>query len=411
MLLGLFQANQNAFDGGDINRLKAGKILSIPDKATLEAIPRGEAKTIIAQSSNWEAYRRRLATVAADAPGREEGARQAAGRITTRVEDRAGLAAEPKDQLKVSKTDLPGTKPLSASKRTDEDLIAKEKALKDANERLASLERNVAELQRLVELKSQNLADLERQSAAKAAPAAEVKAPAAEVKKAEAATPSAPLPTPVAAPPAPAARVEPAPAATPALPAKPMESPVEVKPAETVAKPEVVTPMPEAAKAEVPPVAAPPKPVEVPKARPVPPPPEEPGFIEWLLNSTAFLAAGGALIALLAAYWLAKPLTGSLNVVAPVTAGCRLMTAVPWRPCKTASYQSRYSTLPADRLLILPIRHRKLISARPVRAALIPMKLIRLLKLMFTWRTAVTPKPRRFFSRQNRRIPGATPSI
>ncbi len=299
MLLGLFQANQNAFDGGDINRLKAGKILSIPDKATLEAIPRGEAKTIIAQSSNWEAYRRRLATVAADAPGREEGARQAAGRITTRVEDRAGLAAEPKDQLKVSKTDLPGTKPLSASKRTDEDLIAKEKALKDANERLASLERNVAELQRLVELKSQNLADLERQSAAKAVPAA-------EVKKAETATPSAPLPTPVAAPPAPAARVEPASAATPALPAKPMESPVEVKPAETVAKPEVVTPMPEAAKAEVPPVAAPPKPVEVPKARPVPPPPEEPGFIEWLLNSTAFLAAGGALIALLAAYWLAK---------------------------------------------------------------------------------------------------------
>lgn len=303
MLLGLFQANQNAFDGGDINRLKAGKILSIPDKATLEAIPRGDAKTVIvAQSSNWGAYRRRLATVAADAPGREEGARQAAGRITTKVEDRAGPAAEPKDQLKVSRTDLPGTKPLPASRRTDEDLIAKEKALKDANERLASLERNVAELQRLVELKSQNLADLERQSAAKATPAAEVK------KVPEAAPSPAPLPTPVAAPPA--AKVEPAPAAAPAVPAKPMESPVEVKPAETVPKPEAVTPVPEAAKpevkAEVPPATAPPKPVEVPKPKPVPPPPEEPGFVEWLLNSTAFLAAGGSLIALLAAYWLAK---------------------------------------------------------------------------------------------------------
>jgi pilus assembly protein FimV len=168
MLLGLFQANQNAFDGGDINRLKAGKILSVPDKATLETIPKGEARTVIvAQSSNWGTYRRKLATVAADAPGREEGARQAAaGKVTTRVEDRGGPAAEPKDQLKVSKTDLPGSKSLPASKRTDEDLIAKEKALRDANERLASLERNVAELQRLVELKSQNLADLERQSAA-----------------------------------------------------------------------------------------------------------------------------------------------------------------------------------------------------------------------------------------------------
>ena len=302
MLLGLFQANQNAFDGGDINRLKAGKILSVPDKATLETIPKGEARTVIvAQSSNWGTYRRKLATVAADAPGKEEGARQAAaGKVTTRVEDRGGPAAEPKDQLKVSKTDLPGSKSLPASKRTDEDLIAKEKALRDANERLASLERNVAELQRLVELKSQNLADLERQSAAKAVPATEAK------KVPEVAA----SPTPAAAPPP--ARVEPAPAAVPAVPAKPLEPPVDVKPVEPVAKPETVGPKPEAVKAEVkaevPPVAEPPKPVDLPKPKAVvpPPPAEEPGFIEELLNSTAFLAAGGIIIALLAAYWFAK---------------------------------------------------------------------------------------------------------
>ncbi len=41
MLLGLFRANPDAFDRGNINRLKAGKILSVPDKAALEAIPRG----------------------------------------------------------------------------------------------------------------------------------------------------------------------------------------------------------------------------------------------------------------------------------------------------------------------------------------------------------------------------------
>jgi pilus assembly protein FimV len=164
MLLGLFRANPDAFDRGNINRLKAGKILSIPDPATLAAIPRNEAKTVVvAQSADWGVYRRKLAGVAAEVPAREEGGRQqAAGKVTTRVEDRSGPATEPKDQLKVSKTEIPGAPPPPSTRRTDEDLIAKEKALQDANERLASLERNVAELKRLVELKSQSLADLEK---------------------------------------------------------------------------------------------------------------------------------------------------------------------------------------------------------------------------------------------------------
>jgi pilus assembly protein FimV len=86
MLLGLFQANQDAFDRGNINRLKAGKILSIPDKGSLEAIPKGRspATVIVAQSTDWGGYRKKLAAVAADAPAPEEAARQqAAGKITT----------------------------------------------------------------------------------------------------------------------------------------------------------------------------------------------------------------------------------------------------------------------------------------------------------------------------------------
>ncbi len=312
MLLGLFRANQEAFDRGNINRLKAGKILSIPDKSTLEAIPRNEAKTIIvAQSSDWGVYRRKLATVAADVPARDEGARQqVAGKISTKVEDKAGPAAEPKDQLKVSKTDLPGAKPLPASKRSDEDLIAKEKALKDANDRLASLERNVAELQRLLELKSQNLAELERQSAGKPAPAVDTrKAPdvAATVPIAPTA-PTAPAPVPSPVP----ARVDAAPTTAPAASVKPLEPPAESRPAETLARsepeprPKLEEPKPEV-KVEAPPPSDAPKPVEARKTRAAPPPPpEEPGFIEELLGSTSFLAAGGGIVALLAAYWFAR---------------------------------------------------------------------------------------------------------
>ena len=303
MLLGLFRANPDAFDRGNINRLKAGKILSVPDKAALEAVSRGEAKAVIvAQSSDWGTYRRKLAGVAADAPSKDEGARQqAVGKITTRVEDKAGSAAEPKDQLKVSKTEPPGAKQVPASGRSDEELIAKEKALKDANERLASLERSVAELQRLVELKSQSLADLERQSAGKSTSPLDVKKPQDEARTTTAVAGTQPASGPALATSPPPSGVAPVPPVTSTSPDKSAGPSAEVKPADTVGPAVPVEAKPE-------PRAVAPKPVEAPQpAAVVPPtPPEAPGFFEDLLGSPAALAGGGAIAALLAAYWFVK---------------------------------------------------------------------------------------------------------
>jgi len=307
MLVGLFRANQEAFDGGNMNRLKAGKILTVPEQSALEAVSEGEAKKIVvAQSSDWNAYRRKLAGVAAQAQAKEEaGKQESAGKITAKVEDKAAAAAEPKDQVKVSRTEAAAGKPGPATKRSEEDLIAKEKALKDANDRLASLEKNVAELQKLVELKNQNLAELQKQAAAKAAPPVEVPKP--EMKKPEA------EPKPQALAPAPAPVVEPAPvkpeaapAAAPVIAEKPAEKPVEAgeaKPAEpAVAKPEEPKPMP-APDDEMPK----PKPKPKPKpAVPPPPPPEEPGFIEELLSDPTMLAGGAGILALLAGYFVYK---------------------------------------------------------------------------------------------------------
>ncbi|MCB1932258.1 MAG: pilus assembly protein, partial [Candidatus Accumulibacter sp.] len=291
MLVGLFRANEDAFDRGNMNRLRAGKILTIPEKSSLESISTNEArKVVIAQSSDWSAYRRKLAATAADAPAGEEAARQqTSGKITAKVEDSAAPLAEPKDQLKVSKSELPGGKTAPASRRSDEDLIAKEQALKEANERLAALERNVAELQRLVELKSQSLAELERQAAGQPAPTAPV------------------APTPAAGAPVPAA-------AAPAVAAMPMDKPAESRPVEAVpavpkpeeARSEIKAEEPKPA-AETPKPAEPPKPAEAPKAKVVVvTPPEEPGFLEGLLSSTPAMGAAGGILALLAAYWLAR---------------------------------------------------------------------------------------------------------
>ena len=294
MLVGLFRANQEAFDGGNMNRLKAGKILSVPEKSALESVSEGEArKVVVAQSSDWNAYRRKLAAAATQAPLKEDTGRQeAAGKITAKVEDKAAPVAEPKDQVKVSRSDADGAKAGAAAKRSEEDLIAKEKALKEANDRLAALEKNVSELQKLVELKNQNLAELQKQSAAKIVPA-EVKKPVVE------AAPAA-VPAPVAAPaPAPAPVV--APPAAPVFAEKPVEKPVDVKPAEpVVAKPEEAKPE---AKPE-------PKADEMPKSKPKPvapppPPAEEPGFVDELLDSPLALAGGG-ILALLAGFLLYK---------------------------------------------------------------------------------------------------------
>ena len=289
MLVGLLRANQEAFDGGNMNRLKAGKILSVPEKSALESVPATEAKKIVVtQSADWNAYRSKLAGVAAQSPVKEEAAKQeAAGKITAKVEDKATPATEPKDQLKVSKTEVASKKAELAAKRYEEDLIAKEKALKEATERQAILEKNVADLQKLLELKNQKLAELQKQAATKPAPD-EVKKPVEEVK------PPVPPPAPVPVPPP---KIEP-----PALAVEtPTEKATEVKTPE-LAKPEVVKPEPTPEVKPEPKAVEKPKPVVTP-----PPPPEEPGFIAELLdNPLALPVAGVGILALIAAYFVSR---------------------------------------------------------------------------------------------------------
>ena len=287
MLVGLFRANPDAFEGGNMNRLKAGKILSIPEKTTIEAVAPGEArKIVLAQSSDWNAYRSKLAGVAARSPAQEDsGKQESAGKITAKVDDKQESAA-PRDQLKVSKTEAAAKPGVAAAgkKASDEDLIAKEKALKEANERMLALEKNVADLQKLLELRNQNLAELQKQATAKpetVAPAQKTAEPAKPVEAPQAATP-APV---VAAPPAPAPQVEPAKVEPPVpaaeKPVAPPSQPVAAKPVEQ-------------------------KPAEKPKVVSPPPPPEEPGFFDDLLGNPMALAGGGGILALIAAYFFAR---------------------------------------------------------------------------------------------------------
>jgi pilus assembly protein FimV len=92
MLVSLFRNNKDAFDGSNMNRLKAGKILSIPDAETARAVAPAEARQeIVAQTADFNAYRNRLAAAAAASePAGEQGAKQAvSGKIAPKVEDKA----------------------------------------------------------------------------------------------------------------------------------------------------------------------------------------------------------------------------------------------------------------------------------------------------------------------------------
>lgn len=289
-------ANPDAFDRGNINRLKAGRSRYRTSTywRRFRALRRGQRSSPSRQTG--------ALTAGNSPPWQQTRPAERTGRRSRRparsrrgLKTRLAFAAEPKDQLRVSKTELADAKPLPAPKRSDEDLIAKEKALRDANERLVTLERNVAE-EKLLLLKSQTLARfLEQQSGAVTTPPSAT--PAAQPAPAPAAAAGG---TGVAAQP-------PVPAAAAGVPATPPQTlaapPMEVRPAAGVAQGESGEP----AKVEPPSAVEPAKAMETPAPTPVvpPSPPEEPEFFEELGNPFV-LAGSSGIIALLAAYWLIR---------------------------------------------------------------------------------------------------------
>lgn len=243
VLVGLFRANPEAFQGGNMNRLKSGKILSIPGKEALESVSAPVArKEVIAQAQDWNAYRRKLAGVTAQEPATEKPAQaESAGKITAKVEDKVAKPVDSKDQVKVSKTETPGAQPPAVKKAAaEEEKIAREKALKESAERAAQLEKNVADLQKMAELKNKQLA--QAQAAAKPATPAPTPAPAAKpAELVKPATPAPAVPEPVAPAAVPAAAV---PATIPAPPAKVEDVKPEGEKIPTAPKPKPKAPPP-----------------------------------------------------------------------------------------------------------------------------------------------------------------------
>ena len=135
MLVALLRSNPDAFIGGNINILKSGAVLDIPDAQSANALSPGEAtKTLIAQSTDFNGFRRKLAEgVPAAQIGNAD--RQIGGKVQTRVEDRAQTNTTP-DKLTLSKGAVQG-KP------------ANDQEARDAAGRVAELSKNITDLNQL----------------------------------------------------------------------------------------------------------------------------------------------------------------------------------------------------------------------------------------------------------------------
>jgi pilus assembly protein FimV len=273
MLVAIYLANQSAFIRENVNWVRAGAILNIPGADAIGSVDVQEANRVVrAHMAQFREYRSRLAALPASADA-APAPRETAGPIEAKPA--APKPAAPQDQVRLSKVDPQKPSAPGAAAARGDDLVARERALKEAQSRIGDLEKNVADLQKLLELKNQQLAELEKKAAgAKPAPApapvAPAPAPAAPKPVAEAPKPAAPAP----AAPAPAA---PAPAAKP--PAAPAPAPKPAAPAPAAKK------------------AAP------------PPPPEVSLLDEFLDNPVALAGLGGVLVLLLvyAAYaWRKK---------------------------------------------------------------------------------------------------------
>ena len=204
MLVAMYRINADQFDGRNMNRIRAGKILQVPTQQDVTSVSLPEAvKEIHAQAADWNVYRQKLASAATVSNQSQTAQQVATGKVNSSITDMAPVAKESaKEVLKLSKGESPGDqvgtgaggKSRSGQDKKNaaqEEAIARNKALKEGQERTALLEKNLQDMQRLAQLKAEAAA-LAQPLAAKPPVSATAKPAASEATPTSAVKPIAP---------------------------------------------------------------------------------------------------------------------------------------------------------------------------------------------------------------------------
>ena len=131
-MMALYKANPDAFASGSINRLAAGAELAKPSQALLRSISPAEANQFVADANEqWRA----------------EHAEKEAGSGSGKSGNAKAVEVAPKDRLKIGSS----TDGNEQERRYTEELVAQEKMLEQTKARVAELEKNIADLQKLLD--------------------------------------------------------------------------------------------------------------------------------------------------------------------------------------------------------------------------------------------------------------------
>jgi len=253
MLVAMLRANPDAFIGDNINRVKAGAIVTLPTEEQVNATSAEQAsQIIIAQSQDFNSFRRQLASSAPIAPV-TTASRAATGKVQANVEDKK-VVAPTQDKLTLSKGAVAG--------KSTEDQLAQTNNAREASSRTAELAKNIQDLSKLAS------------ASPASAPAQPGSATQPSLPAIASAIPSAPVT--VSSAPTPAAS---SPASAPAVIASGTPPQVQASAPSAVA-------------------SAPKKPVSQPIGPPEPM--AEPGLVDTLLDSPLLPAGAAGLLALLA---------------------------------------------------------------------------------------------------------------
>lgn len=218
-MLAIQALNPNAFINGNINLLKTGQVLRLPDPVQSTALPQPQAiAEVAAQNAAWRQGRRGVA-----GSGRQQldATKRGAG-------DGAPAQAAARDNLSLvsaeaAKAGAKGKGPAGDAQAlsnqlavTQESLDAARRDNEELKSRMADLQSQLDKLQRLIELKNNQLAKMQADGTAVPPAGESTPTMSAELTPAPTAQPPVPTPAPEAAPEATpaAAPVEPTPAAS-----------------------------------------------------------------------------------------------------------------------------------------------------------------------------------------------------
>lgn len=146
LMAALVQANPQAFIDGNMNLLKSGAVLQLPDAASLPALSDAQARQLFARHA--QAFSQRRANGSAAVSGVDADGQQADRGQVSQSGGAAGQAQAqgPRDQLKLSAPDAAGASGQQGGAGNADDAAATRKGMQDSRERVAQLEGNIQAL-------------------------------------------------------------------------------------------------------------------------------------------------------------------------------------------------------------------------------------------------------------------------